>query len=325
MLNKFISYSFPVQPIKNSVSTKTRSITFSYPCTSKDECHPFTVSFQKGTYQIECYGAGYGPSNSYTYGAYTKGLITFEQTQTLYLYIGASLGKFNALDPSASYERGTLPCGATDIRIDNGNYETFDSLKSRIMVAASGGGSDTYDGEFGFGGKLEGLRGLANISRNTEFQNFTDNPLIAPGGTQTSGGQCDEQFKTNCCSGKFGLPNYNPNSNDAGGFGGSGYYSGATYYPMGNGGGGSSFISGYKGCDAIDIKSTDFDKIYHTGQSIHYSGLSFLNPIMKSGAETKHDSDGKVIITLVSYSLTCNQDFSTLPLIKSLFYTFVLI
>ncbi len=44
-------------------------------------------------------------------------------------------------------------------------------------------------------------------------------------------------------------------------------------------GGGSSFISGHEGCDAIKEESTE-NNIIHTGQSIHYSGLYFTNTLM---------------------------------------------
>ena len=51
----------------------------------------------------------------------------------------------------------------------------------------------------------------------------------------------------------------------------------------GTGAGGSSFVSGHDGCDAIKEKSTE-NNIIHTGQSIHYSGLYFTNTIMIDGA-----------------------------------------
>lgn len=45
--------------------------------------------------------------------------------------------------------------------------------------------------------------------------------------------------------------------------------------------GGSSFISGHEGCDAIDEQGK------HTGQSIHYSNKSFTNTLMIDGAGYK--------------------------------------
>ena len=47
-------------------------------------------------------------------------------------------------------------------------------------------------------------------------------------------------------------------------------------------GGGSSFISGHEGCDAIKEESTE-NNIIHTGQSIHYLGIYFTNTLMIYG------------------------------------------
>lgn len=46
--------------------------------------------------------------------------------------------------------------------------------------------------------------------------------------------------------------------------------------------GGSSFISGHEGCDAIKEERIE-NNIIHTGQSIHYSGLYFTNTLMIDG------------------------------------------
>lgn len=46
--------------------------------------------------------------------------------------------------------------------------------------------------------------------------------------------------------------------------------------------GGSSFISGYEGCDAILENSTE-DNILHSGQSKHYSGYVFDDAVMIDG------------------------------------------
>ncbi|MCM1370489.1 MAG: glycine rich domain-containing protein [Clostridium sp.] len=49
-----------------------------------------------------------------------------------------------------------------------------------------------------------------------------------------------------------------------------------------DGGTGSSFISGYDGCDALSESST-IDNVINTGKSIHYSGYKFENAIMIAG------------------------------------------
>ena len=48
-------------------------------------------------------------------------------------------------------------------------------------------------------------------------------------------------------------------------------------------GGGSSFISGHTGCNAIAETSTS-NSITHTGQANHYSGLVFTETKMIDGA-----------------------------------------
>ena len=47
--------------------------------------------------------------------------------------------------------------------------------------------------------------------------------------------------------------------------------------------GGSSFISGHAGCNAISESSTS-SNIIHTGQSIHYSNYKFEKTTMIDGA-----------------------------------------
>uniref|UniRef100_UPI00203BBA71 glycine-rich protein n=1 Tax=Odoribacter lunatus TaxID=2941335 RepID=UPI00203BBA71 len=76
-----------------------------------------------------------------------------------------------------------------------------------------------------------------------------------------------------------------------GGSGGGGYYGGYSQQSdSGYGYGGSSFISGYSGCDAVNSSGS------HTGQSIHYSGLQFYNASMTAGTRS---GDGLVRISPV--------------------------
>jgi hypothetical protein len=70
--------------------------------------------------------------------------------------------------------------------------------------------------------------------------------------------------------------------------------------------GGSGFISGHTGCNAINQNSTS-TKITHTGQPNHYSGYIFTNTVMKAGdesmpsptggTETGHSGNGNAKIT----------------------------
>ena len=290
-------------------------MTFKYPCASTKDCFPYEVTFPSGYYQIECFGAGY-PLGYKIYGAYTKGSIHFNQSTTLYFYLGASKGHFNVFDPNDSPIDTIFSNGATDIRTEKGDYFSFNSLKSRIMVAAGAATTDDLDGQFGHGGALEGITGIGNYSRT----GHRPHPLlIVPGATQLNGGVSSN---SKCYSGRFGLISFKKMTLDYGGFGGGGYYAGTSIDGYGNGGGGSSFISGYKGCDAIDANSTDFDKIFHTGQSIHYSGYQFFDSQMKPGNETFYKESGKVIVTILVTKETCKKNINLC--ITPLFYFIII-
>ena len=164
--------------------------------------------------------------------------------------------------------------GATDIRIINGNWDDFKSLKNRIMVAGGAGGFGGTHAKPSNGGGLYSDAGGY----------YGDAKYAGTGAGQTYAGLVSGSF------GKGGDATYggdNCNINNGGG-GGSGYYGGggsSTGNNMKNsagGAGGSSFISGHDGCDAIEEDSTE-DNIIHTGQSIHYSGYSFTNTVMIDG------------------------------------------
>ena len=277
------------------------------------------------TYKIECWGASGGNStcNGKTYinkkgfGAYTTGIIYFLKDLLLYVYIGSkgqdgvvgvhSAGGYNGGGSGAWDEydddTGGGGGGATDVRLTGGTWSDFSSLISRIMVAAGGGGP-VYFYDSGYGGGLNG----GNIYKNDE--------IFCSGATQTStifGKGENAAGKARDRDGYMA---------GAGG-GGGGYYGGNVSwngYSLGNlvnhiyagGTGGSSFISGYAGCDAIAESSTE-DNIIHTGQPNHYSGKVFTNPIMiagnasmpkpKGGTETGHSGDGYAIISWISPSL----------------------
>ena len=110
--------------------------------------------------------------------------------------------------------------------------------------------------------------------------------------------------------GEFGSAGYSDNITDAGVFGGGGYYGGTTITQGYSGSGGSSFISGHEGCDAIKDPIQTYNKIIHTNQSIHYSGYRFTSTKMIGGNKTMPlpsgdegkwiDDNGAFRITLIS-------------------------
>ncbi len=247
---------------------------------------------RSGEYKIELWGASYLHK-----GGYASGVINLEKNIILYVYVGEKSfdcspytscdrlafnggGKGGFFTHKNWLYRPWSGSGATDIRLVGGEWNHFDSLKSRIMVV----GGDAYQGAFS--GGLIGYQG-------SSYANGT-------GGTQISGGKASGSGATD---GRFGIggngyvsdPTH-PDTNDGYGAGG-GYYGGGggrgatadkTNHSnrRGSGGSGSSFISGHNGCDAIEEASTE-ENIIHTGQANHYSGLVFTDTLMIDGAGYK--------------------------------------
>ena len=255
-----------------------------------------------GYYYIECLGAsgGYSRDEGKTSakggnGGYTSGIIKLDKNEKIYIYVGghgadAIVGK----DSIGGYNGGGLGTwdnnddeaagaggGATDIRLVKGECDNFESLKSRIMVAAGGGGA-SYRTEGGAGG---GLIGLTNRDKSIP-------------GNQTSGY-------------KFGIGQNGTGVGDSNGVAGSGggYYGGLSSEYADNmeaGSGGSSFISGFDGCNAISKDST-INNIIHTNQSIHYSGKKFTDSQLLDGNSNKipynnnnYNGNGHATITFLS-------------------------
>ncbi len=259
----------------------------------------FTVPTD-GYYNIELWGAG-GTVNRDTSpntagrGAYTKGIIYLTKGENIYVYVGGSEinkvennywvseGGYNGGGPGES-----AGGGATDVRLTSGDWNDFNSLKSRIMVAAGGGGGTYINVSAG----LQRGDGGAFYGIDAKFSDYSGH-----GATQINGGKPGSVFsgvidpaETENMSGKFGIGGYGINAAGYYGYsssgGGGGYYGGGHGNHPGNswsgGGGGSSFISGLYGCDAISESSIE-GNIIHTGQSKHYSGKVFYNGMMIAG------------------------------------------
>ena len=196
------------------------------------------------------------------------------------MYVGQNVnntievGSFNG--DIKSDETGGPGGGATDIRTTyNTTWYNFNSLKSRIMVAAGGG--DEGENTNGKNNAAGGLVGYA-------FQN-TSGVNCPTAATQTApgSGACWTAAKPQYTYlfSKFGI------GYSSGAGGGGGYYGGGGgYFAHGGGAGGSSFISGHSGCNAISSSSTE-SNIVHTGQANHYSGYKFTNTVMIDDAGYK--------------------------------------
>jgi hypothetical protein len=151
----------------------------------------FTAS-TAGVYQFEVWGAKGG--NSGGNGGYAKGRQTLTTGQVVYVYVGdmgkasvnattAAAGGWNGGSPSAGTEGDANNGGgggATDIRTENGSWDSANGLSSRLIVAGGGGGAvGAPDSTPCYGG---GLVGGAGISAYDKFRG------TAGGGTQTAGG-----------------------------------------------------------------------------------------------------------------------------------------
>lgn len=266
----------------------------------------FTVPAD-GYYEIELWGAQGGGEYGGK-GAYTKGIIYLNKGENLYIYVGnnPNIGEtaFNGGGaPGNTYAYGGG--GATDIRLE------IDNLISRIMVSAGGGGmgatrtSPTTGG--GEGGSFIGNDSYITVSEQEQVDSGKTSSPISTGATQTSGGTGGKWWSALAgLDGSFGIGG-NGKAHDivqkrSGAGGGGGYYGGAsgTLYTSNegsfSGSGGSSFISGLYGCDAILGKSTA-NAIVHTGQPNHYSGKVFSNGIMIAGNGEMPTHDGTTTMT----------------------------
>ena len=273
---------------------------------------------ENGLYKVELWGASGGDIDNHSggNGAYTSGNIELETTDNLYAYVGNKGNNdtytetcFNGggkiLDGQIVYGRDGG--GATDIRLKNGSWDNFDSLKSRIMVAAGGGAANDRngpnnmyinshiygEGPGGAGGTLTGIDGTS--VNNSMTGKITWGYNYGTGGTQISGGLTKyspnhtEVSLSEAKSGSFGKSQDN---NQTGG--GGGYYGGGSSGHSGAGGG-SSFVSGYTGCNAVAESSTS-SNIIHTNQAIHYSNKKFEMPVMISGNATMPSYNGESIL-----------------------------
>lgn len=250
-----------------------------------------------GYYKVDAWGAQGGThlTRQGGKGAYTSGVIYLKKDTVLYIYVGESpttvKNAFNGGGKSGSSSTGNSGGGATDIRYF-GNQEITQSdllwdselgLKSRIMVAGGGGGSSSV--VTGSNGGYGGLLGEDGKLENTALSDIT----ASTGGKTTLGGTAAVGTAT-ALDGTFGKGGNATTS--LGGGGGAGYYGGGGgSYSASNGSsgaGGSSYISGYAGVNSINSEGN------HTNNTVHYSGLYFLNTQMSIN---NRRGNGSVMIT----------------------------
>ena len=314
MINNFVKFEIKDNELGTpEASIKRNSIVFKYPCSDADVCSPYKITLSPGTYKIECWGSK-GKSQTSTgkpgLGAYTKGSFAIFKRTVLYGYVGAT-GRFNSVGPKFG---GISGGGATDVRLQTSElWNDTTSLKSRIMVAAGGGGAEWPNAIGGNGGELEGGESISSTNSGVHLSQR------CKGANQTSGSACPRYELSGIpYPGVFGTAKVFA-SNDYGGFGGGGYYAGTSYNYAYAGSGGSSFISGHEGC--VAVKATEGDEIEHTDNSFHYSGFIFRDTEMIGGNKTMplpsgtkgkwEETHGAIRISLISFNmktLSCRRN-----------------
>lgn len=274
--------------------------TYIEPTTENPNSYYEFAVLEDGKYKIELWGAGFLTG----YGAYTRGNINLIKGDILYVYIGGSgvkrdstgKGGYNGGGDTlaTSGKNGPTGSGATDVRFFTNQptandllYNSELGLKSRIMVAAGGGG------EISAGG-LEGYEGYESSHSNY--------PYVGKKGTQISGGAAPTKWSraaSNGTAGGFGYGGVGGASavgeveTGGGGGGGAGYFGGSGASGLSNGGwdgaSGSSYISGHTGCVAMQEGTTTPKTGCTTGTtdnlcSVHYSNKVFTDTLMIDGA-----------------------------------------
>lgn len=322
---EYIRYNLDVNNIENgsynvvytannggNTITGTRKITF----TNSNDIEIFNytgysqefVPSKSGAYKVELWGAsgGNAGTNLGGKGGYTSGNLNIESGKRLYVYVGGAgsstsgenliSGGFNG-GGSASGLNGNSAIfssggGSTDIRYNASN--DFDSLKSRIMVAAGGGGTYKDNDLAPKSGDAGGLIGNDGISLISEYSAGTGGKQNQGGYAECSNNYCGDSWANTTYGDKYfgGFGSGGESVIGAYAGGGSGYYGGgASLYTGAGAGGGSSYISGFLGCNSISSEST-VNNIIQTGQSKHYSGYVFKDGMMRSGTDEMPNYSG---------------------------------
>ena len=263
-----------------------------------------------GNYNLQVWGASGGNSSSGYLGGnggYSKGTISLNKDDVLYIYVGgkgsngvsgntSQVGGYNGGGKSSgsssnSHGTGGSGGGAThtakvDVLLSTLSASTADIL----LVAGAGGGAANYIGYIG--GTGGGTTGTTGIGYNTSRQ--------ATAGSQTAGG----------------APGYNATTEMTGSFGkGGDAYSTSSNYTY-SGGGGSGFYGGGGGSGRSGIVLTYSRYTSGGGGGSGYINTSLTNALTLDGTkstiptvdgkttETGHTGNGAAVI---SYDITANE------------------
>ena len=225
------------------------SYTLNYPCQSHSNCSPYKITFSRGIYKLEIWGASggnqihHGLTAEGGKGGYATGaLIVHAPKKVLYLHLGGHCdvnGDTATIKTESSYNGGgntDLPHdapggGASDFRTQEGDWK--ETLSSRILVAGGGGGGRVINPNPYKGGDGGGENGTPGEGQTKSRY-----------GTQT--GIAGDEPTGEYVNGTFGV------GGAYWGTGGGGWYGGSTHQNSA-GAGGSGHINPTEIVNYLDI------------------------------------------------------------------------
>lgn len=255
-----------------------------------------------GNYDLQVWGASGGNSSSGYLGGnggYSKGTISLNKDDVLYIYVGgkglngvsgntSQVGGYNGGGKSSgsssiSYGIGGSGGGATHIAKVDGLLSTLSASTSNILlVAGAGGGAADYRGYIGGAGG--GTTGTTGIGYNASRQ--------ATAGSQTTGG----------------APGYNATTEMTGSFGKGGDAYSVSSRQTFSGGGGAGFYGGGGGSGRSGTNSSYSRYTSGGGGGSGYIDTSLSNAstldgtqstiptVDGTGTETGHTGNGAAVI-----------------------------
>ena len=302
--------------VSNAVKT-SGIFTFSY------EGKASKISLPRGSYKLEVWGAKGGDStgngrssgnrqgNSTVeggYGGYSRGIVSFDKNETVYVYVGGEGCPSNSSEGSST-EGGfpdgggtrtghfpgytTVPGtggGSTSIRIGK------DSDYNRVIVAGGGGGASGcsyYREPGGFGGGLNG----GNCS-------YLESHQSQGAGTQTGStggiGNGDDRHGDPGRFGSGATVNYKQGCDSGGGGGGNGDYNCCS---SGGGGSGWTFTDSsmrmWESGDKSNALKFKLNERYYLTESVCIGGNEEFPRPDGNGTERGHRGNGYAKITLL--------------------------
>lgn len=267
------------------IASSSVNATYSY-----NESTYYTYTVAASAYYLVTVKAQKGSESTGSNGATVTGVIYMNKDEKYYIFSGG-----NSMD-MRYYNAGTDTAG-------NLTFSSNIGLNSRIIVAGGGANGcsnpDVSPPVAGYGGTYVGGGGNC-YNRDAVSNNYCNCSASSSGGGQYYGGNptaLSGNVSANGSTGYFGLPGI-VNTFYGGklaGDGASGYYGGGSggscndgsYLFAGyTGGGGSSFVSGYAGVNAISSYNLTNNPRTHANNTKHYSGKYFLNASMTAANST---------------------------------------